>query len=261
MDTLSASRESNLTSALLILVLSLALALGVVCLLVVVHFLRATRRAHRREFQRHRPLPRDRRFYSPLLPVPSRWLAIRTEDLPAVQLALGVLKPKPCSWEEGLSAVQDRKLFISPSLDGWILVMGTSLPDPADDVDKCYHFILALSRRLGTVQFFSANRALDHHAWVQANHGRIQRAYAWAGKTLWNQGRMTKAEMDLRLKCFDYLEAAESVFFSQSDPTAFNTQRVPLLAARWSIDPASIGARMAKETAGIAGEPSRSRKH
>ena len=96
--------------------------------------------------------------------------------------------------------------------------------------------------------------------WVQAMHGHIQRAYAWAGKTLWNQGRLTKAEVELRLKCFDYAEPPERIYFGQVDPTAANTERVPLLAARWSIDPASIGARMARETQGIAGELSRSRK-
>ena len=34
---------------------------------------------------------------------------------------------------------------------------------------------------------------------------------------------------------------------------------VPLLAARWSVDPASISARMPADTRGTAGELSRSR--
>ena len=45
-----------------------------------------------------------------------------------------------------------------------------------------------LSRKIGQVQFFSVNRAVNHHAWVQAEAGVIQRAYAWAGRTFWNQG-------------------------------------------------------------------------
>src|SRR5205085_11920936 len=120
-----------------------------------------------------RLLPLARRFLPSFAAVPSRWLAIRSGNLQAVQSALGLLRPRPCSWEEGLSAAQDRKLFISPPLDGWILVVGSSLPEPAQDVDKCFHFILALSQKLGAVQFFSANQAARSHAWVQADQGQI----------------------------------------------------------------------------------------
>jgi len=245
-------------TVLLILLLSVALALCLVCLLVVVHFVRSGRLARQRDLQRHRLLPRN--LPTPLFALPSRWLVVRTTNPQAVQSALGLLKPRPCSWEEGLSAAHDQKLFISPPVDGWILVVGSSLPEPARDVDKCFHFIRALSQKLGLVQFFSADRALRHHAWVQADQGHIQRAYAWADKTLWNQGRMTKPEAELRLKCYDYGDCAERTYFSEADPAAFNTERVALLAARWSMDPASLGARVPKQTQGIAGELARSRK-
>lgn len=258
-ESLSAIRDTNLMTVLLILLLSLALVLCLVCLLVVIHFLRSSRLTSQRELHSEIALPRARSFYPPVFSAPSRWLAIRSGDPQAVQSALGLLKPRPCSWEEGLSAVHAQKLFISPPVDGWILVMGSGLPDPAQDVDKCFHFILALSRKLDAVQFFSANRIVHHHAWVRAGQGRIQRAYAWAGKTLWNQGRMTQAEADLRLKCFGYVEAAEHSYFSQMDTATCNTERVPALAARWSVDPASLRARMPGESQGIAGELSRSR--
>ena len=256
---LLSSRDHDLMAVLLILALSVALVLLLVCLLVMIHFLRTSRLKGQRELQRARLLSRPARFHPVLFQAPSRWLAIRSSNPQAVQAALGLLKPRPCSWEEGLSAAQEQKLFISPPIDGWILVMGSSLPEPGHDVDKCFHFLVALSQKLGCVQFFSVNRAVHHHAWVQAVHGQIQRAYAWAGKTLWNQGRMSKAEVDLRLKCFAYAEPAERVCFGQLDPTLLNTERVALLAARWSLDPASIGARMPREIQGIAGELARSR--
>jgi len=258
-EMLSAHRDTNLMTVLLILVLSVGLALCLVILLAVVHFARSGRLARQREIQRRLLLPRSRNFYPAVFSAPSRWLAIRSTDPEEVQAALGLLRPRPCTWEEGLSAAQARRLFISPPVDGWILVMGSGLPEPAHDVDKSFHFIMALSRKLGCVQFFSANRAVHHHAWVQANRGRIQRAYAWAGKTLWNQGRLTESEVALRLKCFDYAEAAERSYFAQIHPSVLNTERVPLLAARWSVDPASISARLPGESQGIAGELSRSR--
>lgn len=254
------SRENNLMTVLLVLLLSVALVLCLVCLLMVVHFMRTGRLAREQSAPRPRLLPLARRFHPAAFAVPSRWLAIRSQNPQAVQSALGLLKPRPCSWEEGLSAAQERKLFISPSIDGWILVVGSGLPEPAHDVDKCFHFISALSRKLGAVQFFSVNRVVQSHSWVQADRGHIQRAYAWASTTLWNQGRMTKAEMDLRLKCFDYGDGDDRNLFDQPDPAAFNAERVPHLAARWSVDPGSIRARLPRELQGIAGELSRSRK-
>ena len=53
-----------------------------------------------------------------------------------------------------------------------------------------------LSRKLGHVQFFSANRVLNHHSWALLDQGEVFRAYAWAGETLGNQGPLTAAEKD-----------------------------------------------------------------
>src|SRR5215467_13300116 len=118
-------------------------------------------------------------FRSCLLGRPGRWLAIKSHNLRTVQSALGLHNPKPCSWLEGLAA--DEKLFIAPPVKGWILVIGSGLPDPSEDVDVCFRFLLDISRKLGQVQFFSASPILHHHAWVRADRGHVQRAYAWAG--------------------------------------------------------------------------------
>src|SRR5437762_7392166 len=92
---------------------------------------------------------------------PSCWLTIKSTSLTAVQSALGLHNPKPCSWSEGLAG--EKKLFIAPPVKGWILVVGAGLPDPSEDVDACFRFILDASRRLGQVQFFSASPIVHHH--------------------------------------------------------------------------------------------------
>ncbi len=186
---------------------------------------------------------------------PGCWLAIKSRSLVAVQSALGLHNPKPCSWLEGLTG--DDKLFIAPPVKGWILVMGSGLPDPGDDPDACFRFLTGLSRRLGQVQYFCASRILNHHAWVRAEGGRVIRAYAWAGKTVWTQGPRTPAERDLDLKCFDYTETPEKSFFGDHDAIATNVDKVPLLASRWSLDPARIEDRLLEKEHGVAGEPSR----
>ncbi len=161
----------------------------------------------------------------------------------------------PCSWEEGLIEAREHKLFISPPVSGWILVVGSSLPDPTEDVDECYHFLTNLSRKLGQIQFFSTNRVLNHHAWALIDRGRVFRAYAWAGETLWNQGAQTAAEKDLKLACLDY---GATVDYERRDLLGQTTERVPMLASRWSLDPSSIDERQFKNAYGISGEISHS---
>ena len=203
---------------------------------------------------------REKRSFQPLIfSPPGRWLAIKNGNAPDVLAALGLHNPTPCSWEDGLSAAPEHKLFISPPVTGWTLVLGSELPDPAQDVDECFRFVVELSRKLGQVQFFSANRSINAHAWVHASHGRIIRAYAWAGKTVWNQGKITAMELELGLKCFDYGEAPERANFARSEPHRSNAEKVSHLAGCWSVDPTSIDARTSGQTLGIVGERSHSR--
>ena len=181
---------------------------------------------------------------------PAAWLAIRSRNLHAVQTALGLHNPRPCTWIEGI--VREQKFFIAPPVNGWILVVGSGLPDAGDDVDATFRFLLNLSRKLGQVQFFAADRVLGHHAWAMVEAGRVVRAYAWAGQTHWNQGVKTRAELELGLKCFRYFEGPERLSFGQTDVIALNTEKVPLLAARWSLDPASIDERLLVRSHGIS---------
>jgi hypothetical protein len=237
--------------ALLLLLFSTALSIGFAIIILLV------RRARERQFESTSPAPEGACPYERtcVFRRPGCWLAVKGRNLLAVQSALGLHNPKPCSWSEGLAG--DEKLFIAPPVKGWILVMGAGLPDPSDDVDACFRFVVSVSRKLGQVQFFSASRVLQHHAWVKADGGRVLRAYAWAGRTLWQQGKRTAAENELGLKCFDYTEPADRVSFGASDPAALNVDKVPLLAARWSLDPARIEEHALETQHGVAGEPSR----
>jgi hypothetical protein len=190
-----------------------------------------------------------------LPPRPAVWLAVRASDPRTVQAALGMNRSTPCSWSEGMKG--SREFFIGPPVNGWIIVTGSGLPNPSCDVDECYRILTELSRKLGQVQFFQADRVLHHHAWVRAEDGVVTRAYAWAGETIWNQGEKTPAEIALTMKCFGYGDDPNADLWAAVQWTAANVGKVPLLAARWSLDPARINARTLKYASGIAGESPR----
>jgi len=193
-------------------------------------------------------------FLPPQSRRPAAWLAIRSRDIVAVQSALRLRNAAPCSWAEGISAA--RKLFIAPPVNGWTLVFGSGLPEPGEDVDAAFRFLRELSRKLGQVQFFQAESLLQHHAWVLAESGRIVRAYAWAGATVWNQGVKTAAETALGVKCFAYGELPTVDEWTLADYFVANVEKVPQIARRWSLDPAEIDLRTLANSQGVAGQHS-----
>jgi hypothetical protein len=243
----------DIIPVLLLLLFSLAVGAGATMVMLIIY------RARRARFVVH---PREAagegeycltRPGASFLLRPTCWLAVKSRKLGAVQTALGLHNPKPCSWIEGLAG--DSKLFIAPPVRGWILVMGSGLPEPDEDVDACFRFLAGLSRKLGHIQFFQASPALQHHAWVRAEAGKVVRAYAWAGKTLWKQGKMTTAEKDLDMECADYGEPVTRSSYGQPDRMTTNVDRVHLLAARWSLDPSGIDETLLEHAVGVAGEP------
>jgi len=187
-------------------------------------------------------------------PRPASWLAIRTPNPQAVRAALGLDHLTPCPWIEGLTG--GHGLFIGAPVNGWVIVTGSGLPDPGNDADECFRFLTGLSRKLGHVQFFLAEQVLQHHAWVRVENGAVTRAYAWTGETVWNQGAKTAAEADLGMKCLSYGEQLNARSAAAAKWMAGNVAKVPLLAARWSLDPARINVRhLRKHADGIAGDP------
>lgn len=122
-------------------------------------------------------------------------------------------------------------------MNGWVIVTGPGLPNPGEDVDACHLFLTALSRELGHVQFFHTEKFSAHHAWVRMDDGCVTRAYAWAGETIWNQGAKTLAESRLDMKCAGYGEEAGDDFLANQEKAAENVEKIPLLAARWGLDP------------------------
>jgi hypothetical protein len=189
---------------------------------------------------------------------PARWLAVKANNPAVVQAALHLNRPTACSWEEGLAEAHDDKLFISPAVSGWVLVVGSGLPEPAEDIDFCYRFLTELSRKLGHVQFFSVSRVVNYHCWAMVERGQVYRGYGWAGETLWNQGPLTAAERELGLVCFGY--GTEQNPFALREVLTTNSDNINQLAARWSLDPCAFSPAMLHGR-GIVGEFTQFKAH
>jgi hypothetical protein len=167
---------------------------------------------------------------------PTTWLAVRSLE-PEVVRAI----------------FPDKEEFsVSPRVNGWVVVVGPGLPTPADDIDACFLFLIAASRHLGHVQYFHTEKISAHHAWARMDHGCVTRAYAWTSETVWNQGTKTVAEKQLGMKCPGYGEAFGTTFWATRENAVANMKKIPLLAARWSLDPENL-----PRTDGITGESSR----
>jgi predicted metal-dependent HD superfamily phosphohydrolase len=102
-----------------------------------------------------------------------------------------------------------------------------------------------------------ADALRHHHAWVRVENGNVHRAYAWVNETAWNQGPKTLAEIELNMKCFNYGEASEWAYQTTEESAAANVDKVPALAARWSIDPAAFNSDGRVPADGVAAKSSR----
>ena len=180
-------------------------------------------------------------------PRPACWLAVRSVSTEAVKTALGLGRAAPCSWVEGLAG--SHEFFISPRVHGWVIVTGLGVPNPSEDVDDTFLFLTEMSRKLGHVQYFYAEKFSRHHGWARLDDGCVTRGYAWTGETVWNQGAKTVPEIEVDIKTFDYGEQIATILDAET-----NFEKVPQLASRWSLDPAEVKLDSVRQSIGLAGE-------
>jgi hypothetical protein len=146
---------------------------------------------------------------------------------------------------EGYAA---RLVYVTPPIDGWVLVAGTSLfshfaktrADEAHIPEK----VAALSATLGTeVQYFATHRVSEAHSWIRADSGRVIRAYSLAdGEVPFDLGTPTDAEKALAIN-FDIdddgpdLTPATRDAYREWASHRVDEEMVIRVASRWSVDP------------------------
>lgn len=160
------------------------------------------------------------------------WLAIRAKNMKEVAEVLEVEHRHSCSWQDGLEASEqnDGSVFVTPPIGDWVLVIGRSilkkigLDDPLDS----FKWIKEVSEQFGLVYYFCTHEKAQYHAWIKADEGEIERAYAYSGKeneVLWEWGEITDTERVM----FDNLEA----YYGNR---IVDEAVVLALAAKWTVD-------------------------
>ncbi len=190
---------------------------------------------------------------TPDLPAPfgyrMAWLAVRSRDPKAVMEALGVAAATPANWNSGIGTVYDDDLgeahiYISPPVNGWVFVVGLSLPYPASAAfaDKFTPLMVSLGRRFAEVQYYFSYPMIDFFAWARLIDGRLVRAFAIGDEgVVLNKGRTTPEERGLGLKLFELRGVRGRKGDAGAELILHPTEEHVLrLAQRWSIDPTRL---------------------
>lgn len=234
----------------------LKLILWLAVFIVVGAELLRRRRAHHRRQVRQLRSERDsraRREVTPRSPVgwgpKCGWLAVRTTDPERVIAALSLERVESIDWARGVGAGHAGRVFVSPPVDGWVLVMSTSFPMGLVDIEEAKEgadLVSRLSATLdGEVQYFETDRVIESHTWMRAEHGTIVRAYSFIGErgeTPLAIGPQSDEEAALGFAFFDDRspEAESDRYWDRDDLTFPTEAEVFALAAEWSLDPGEL---------------------
>lgn len=161
---------------------------------------------------------------------------------------------RPCAWDIGVTAAYEYpvtcSVFVTPPIDGWVLCVGFPLFTPVDVRPPAFGALTAeWAASLQTeVQYFSTNRIAEAHAWARARPHGLERAYAYLGESgvkVVDEGAQTAEERALGFAFFDPTspEAHADDYWERQDLTHVGEEHVMALAARWSVDPSSLGER------------------
>lgn len=172
---------------------------------------------------------------APDSPVPfgykCNWLCVKAESSLEVIEKLELKNAEPSNWDKGIEMAYNGYRFVSPVLDGYVLVVNfgmdilTLAPDLLDEKAKLFP----------ELQFFVTQRVSDYHAWVKYINGVMIRGYGWCGcdgTVFLNKGGLTPEETE---RGFTNLLPND-----EADWSAYETpdeEYVLELAAAWGIDP------------------------
>ena len=94
-------------------------------------------------------------FTSTFINRPKTWLTVKSRNSEDVARSIGLTDLQSCESSIDLSTADPDIFFVSPPINGWVVVIGERLPDPDTDIDECFKFLSEMSERLGACSIFS----------------------------------------------------------------------------------------------------------
>jgi len=173
------------------------------------------------------------------------WFAVKTEDKDRVAKVLNLKNTKPSNWKSGIEQAYNASVFVTPSIDGWVLVAGWGLPhgDSQESLAEVKTIAGMLSKEFDEAHFFCSHRVVEYHCWLKSVNGNTQRLYSYMGEQLQNieiVGKPTDAEKGYDLVNTFSAEAEKDDYWDNEDLIIPDEQLVMKIAGAWSIDPTLI---------------------
>jgi len=189
------------------------------------------------------------------------WFAIHSEEPQAVAAAVELRRPQTVNWEYGTwHAYQydDYQMFVSPPVNGWVLVMGMPIVWEADS--HAVERMVELSKQFEEVQLFASMRTSSSYMWARTSKGKLIRLFYEGDGERRVTGEETAEEKALGFKFFDSSspESQKPGYWDRKDLTYLDEEHVLQVAARWSVDPSKLDQMGLKPVLGLLGDPSAS---
>lgn len=147
------------------------------------------------------------------------WAAVRCQEPERVMAALKPQGRQAANWRTGMAAAYaGRGLFVSPCLDGFVLVVGRDLPAAGMEEPS-----------FSEIQIFCSHRVSSCYSWELYAAGACVRRYAYEDSRVEETGPLTPAEQALG---FDRFSGAD-----RESGRVPDEEDVLDLAAAWGIDP------------------------
>jgi hypothetical protein len=184
-----------------------------------------------------------------------KWLAIKSTDKNKVAKFLKLKNIQESNWEYGVNFGYEKGVFVTPEIDGWILVLGIEIFDLETDATR--EFLIRMSTEFGEVQIFLTHRVVEYHFWGLAKEGEIERLYAYigdSGENLIIEGEPTKVEKKYNFINTLSKEAESDEYWEREDLEFPNEEIVMEIAEAWSINPTKIETMQNIEGIGLIGK-------
>lgn len=185
----------------------------------------------------------------------NKWIAVKSCNKEEVAKFLNLKKVKESNWEDGIKYGYEKGIFITPEINGWILVLGIDISDL--DMNETRELLETVSTKFDECQIFLTQRTIEYHFWGLAKKGKIERLYSFfieSEESLLNVGEPTAVEKKYRFINSLSKKVNNYEHYEGEDVKFPNEQIVMEIAENWSINPTKIKEYKNLEGIGLIGK-------